>query len=176
MSDKRIDDPMTRQLRRIALAIRLLGHGARKSTLCQWTGLSRRQFVTVRGRSRFKSNARRRGPPPKSFAVLFRSSRRVRQAAAFVSLCRFAGARQSTRSIENGERLCDAYEHFRELVRGSDLEFEQGVLLLDGAAAATSIEFRRCSTCPSIMLIDKMGDTQTMCHLCRHRLRRAKTD
>ena len=63
-------------------------------------------------------------------------------AALFVSICRIVGLLKSTRSIENRERLCEAYEIYREWDPTSDLEFEQAAVLLDGAAQGDNIDFR----------------------------------
>lgn len=174
MNEEVADDQMGRYIRRIQLGLRFLAHGARAHTTCRWTGLTPNQLVTVRRRSKFSSNERLRGPSPSSFAVFFRSNRSSSQSALFISICRVVGARP-TRSIENGERLCEAFEIFREWEPSSDLEFEQAVLLMDGAARAGSIEFLRCSSCPRFMLIDKLGDRRDTCHRCRQNLRRTKT-
>jgi hypothetical protein len=96
------------------------------------------------------------------------------QAALFVSLCRVVGASRPTRTIENGERLCEAFEIFREWEPTSDLEFEQVVLLMDGAAQGDHIDCLPCSSCAGYMLIDKFGDTRAVCHVCRRNLRQTK--
>ncbi len=106
------NDHMSRYIRRIQLGLRFLGHGARAHTTWRWTGLTPDQLVTVRRRSRFNSNERLRGPSPSSFAVFFRSNRNSSQAALFVSICRIVGASRPTRTIENGERLCEALRTF----------------------------------------------------------------
>lgn len=175
MNEEATDDHISRYIRRIQLGLRFLGHGARTHTTCQWTGLTPDQLVTVRRRSKFNSNERLRGPSPSSFSVFFRSNRSSSEAALFVSISRVVGATRPTRSIENGERLCEAFEIFREWEPTSDLEFEQAVLLMDGAANGENIEFLRCSCCAGSLLIDKIGDTRDTCHRCRRSLRRTKT-
>lgn len=175
MNMEATDDHISRYIRRVQLGLRFLGHGARANTTCQWTGLTPDQLVTVRRRSKFNSNERLRGPSPSSCAAFFRSNRISSQAALFVSICQIVGASRPTRSIENGERLCEAYEIFREWEPASDLEFEQAVLLLDGTARGENIEFLRCSSCSCSLVIDKLGDTRNTCDRCRRHLRRAKT-
>jgi len=174
MNKEAIDDHIGRYIRRIQLGLRFLGHGARAHTTCQWTGLTPDQLVTVRRRSKFNSNERLRGPSPSSFSVFFRSNRSSSQAALFVSLCRVVGASRPTRSLENGERLCEAFEIFREWEPTSDLEFEQAVLLMDGAAQGDHVDCLPCSSCAGSMLIDKFGDTRAVCHACRRNLRQTK--
>jgi len=174
MKEEAIDDHISRYIRRIQLGLRFLGHGARAHTTCQWTGLTPDQLVTVRRRSKFNSNERLRGPSPSSFSVFFRSNRSSSQAALFVSLCRVVGASRPMRSIENGERLCEAFEIFREWEPTSDLEFEQAILLMDGAAQGDHVDCLPCSSCAGSMLIDKFGDTRTVCHVCRRQSRLTK--
>src|SRR5689334_24693094 len=55
-----------------------------------------------------------RGPSPSSFNAFFRSSRTSNQSALFVSICSAIGAASDHASIELGERLCEAFEIFRE--------------------------------------------------------------
>jgi hypothetical protein len=174
MSAAAIDDHISRYIRRIQLGLRFLGHGARAHTTCAWTGLTPDQLVTVRRRSRFNSNNRRRGPSPSSYSIFFRSNRSSSQAALFISICRVVGLMRPTISIENGERLCEAYEIYREWEPASDLEFEQAVLLLEGTVHGASVEFRPCASCAGSLLIDKFGDTQNSCHLCRRNQRETK--
>ena len=168
------DDHISRYIRRIQLGLRFLGHGARAHTTCRWTGLTPDQLVTVRRRSKFNSRERLRGPSPSSFGVFFRSSRTSTQAALFASICQVVGAMRPTRSIENGEKLCEAFEIFREWEPASDLEFEQAILLMDGTSRGENIEFARCSSCSCPLVIDKLGESRASCHRCRKNLRRAK--
>lgn len=167
------DDQMSRYIRRLQLGLRFLGHGARAHTTCQWTGLTPDQLVTVRRRSKFNTHERLRGPSPSSFVVFFRSNRHTSEAALFVCICRAVGVMRPTKSIENGERFCEAFEVFREWEPTSDLTFEQAILLLEGVTRAENIEFLCCSTCPCSLVIDKMGDTRSTCHRCRRNLRRS---
>ena len=57
--------------------------------------------------------------------------------------------------LENGERLCSAYEIFREWEAAADMEFDQAALLARGAASSEDIELFRGLHCQSAMLIDK---------------------
>lgn len=136
-------------------------------------GLTPDQLVTVRRRSRFNGNNRRRGPSPSSYAVFFRSNRNCSEAALFLSICRVVGLARPTVSIDNGERLCEAYEIFRAWEPTSDLDFELAVLLLDGAAHGVSIDFGPCPSCAGSMLVDKFGDARASCHFCRRNQRDA---
>lgn len=71
--------------------------------------------------------------------------------------------------LENGERLCTAYEIFREWEPDSDMEFDQAVLLARGAASSEDIELFRCRHCQCAMLIDKWARRREVCSGCRSR-------
>ncbi len=68
-----------------------------------------------------------------------------------------------------GERLCTAYEIFREWEPSSDMEFDQAALLARGAASSEDIELFRCLHCQSAMLIDKWARRREVCSGCRGR-------
>ena len=170
------DDRIGRYFRRIQLGLRFLAHGARTQTTSQWSGLTADQLVTLRRRWMFNAKDRLRGPSPTSFQPFFRSSKARAQAALFVCICRGVGAlprkcgKYSARavvSLENGERLCEAFEIFREWEPDGDIEFEQAVLLLIGVAEAEKIELARCPSCPRMVLIDNEGNKMTICARCR---------
>lgn len=171
-----IDDQIGRYFRRHQLGLRFLAHGARAQTTCQWSGLTPDQLVTLRRRWMFNSDERLRGPSPSSFQVFFRSARSRNEATLFVSLCRIVGAIPPLRgaaaakalaSLENGERLCEAYETFREWMPDSNLEFEQAVLLATGSTDGEKLELTHCSRCHSALLVDKLDGVRDRCSHCR---------
>lgn len=170
------DDQIGRYFRRIQLGLRLLAHGARAQTTCDWSGLTPDQLVTLRRRWMFNPDERLRGPSPSSFQVFFRSARTSSQAALFVCICRIIGAAKPSADLENGERLCDAFEIYREWEPHAELAFEQAVLLMVGSVHASEIELSHCSNCRSAMLIDKHGRARDTCHRCRRRRDRAKSE
>jgi hypothetical protein len=169
------DSQIGRYLRRVQLGLRFLAHGARAQTTCQWTGLTPDQLVTVRRRSGVPSEERMRGPSPSSFAAFFRSTRISNQSALFVAICSAIGAARDHASIELGERLCEAFEIFREWAPESDLEFEQAILLMRGSVRALKITLVECVECYRPMLLDKMGVTKDACHRCRRLSEPART-
>jgi hypothetical protein len=169
------DDQIGRYFRRIQLGLRFLAHGARARTTCQWSGLTPDQLVTLRRRWMFNSDERLRGPSPSSFEIFFRSALTSSQAALFVCICRIVGAAKSHNSLEDGEKICEAFEIFREWEPDAHLEFEQAVLLLVGSADAEKIELVNCSDCRVALLCDKMGDSRKTCRRCTSAVARAKT-
>src|SRR5580658_10036616 len=110
------DDTIGRYFRRYQLALRLIAHGARTQTVCDWSGLTRDQLVTLRHRWGFDAEEGRRGPAPTAFQVFFRSRRHRCEAALFASLCRIVGAKSARcgntplkllPALEHGEVLCE---------------------------------------------------------------------
>jgi hypothetical protein len=170
------DDQIGRYFRRIQLGLRFLAHGARARTTCQWSGLTPDQLVTLRRRWMFNSDERLRGPSPSSFEIFFRSNLTSSQAALFVCICRIVGVEKSHNSLEDGEKICEAFEIFREWEPDSHLEFEQAVLLLVGSADAEKIELVNCPGCRVVLLCDKIGDSRKTCRRCTYPVARAKAD
>jgi hypothetical protein len=116
----------------------------------------------------FNSDERLRGPSPSSFEVFFSSALTSSQAALFVCICRIVGAAKSHNSLEGGEKICEAFEIFREWEPDAHLEFEQAVLLMVGSVDAEKIELVSCSRCRVAFLCDKLGNTRTTCRRCAH--------
>lgn len=161
------DDQIGRYFRRVQLSLRFLAHGARAQTTCQWAGLTPDQLVTLRRRWMFRSEERLRGPSPSSFHVFFTSSRTSNRAALFVCICRIVGIAQPLASLENGEKLCEAFEIYHEWEPQAELEFEQAVLLMMGTLAAKKIQLRDCSSCSRALLVDRFDKSRLTCPRCR---------
>ena len=172
-SDARFD----RYYRRIQLGLRLLSHGARAQTACDWSGLTPDRLITLKRRWLPEAGDGFRGPAPTSFHPFFRSAVRLSHATVFASIHQALyrpaispGTSFNLRpGLENGERLCTAYEIFREWEPDADLEFDQAVLLARGTASSEDIELFRCLNCRSAMLIDKWARRREVCSGCRGR-------
>jgi hypothetical protein len=170
------DDRLGGYFRRYQLALRMMTHGARSQTVCDWSGLTRDQLVTQRQRWGFDPDERRRGPAPTALHVFFKSKRHRSEAALFASMCRIVGA-ISARSgqaemkrlpnLENGELLCEALEAFREWRPQAELEFEHAVLLASGVVQGENITLGHCSDCNAATLSDGSGRVYTNCGHCQ---------
>jgi hypothetical protein len=178
------DDTIGRYFRRYQLALRLIAHGARMQTVCDWSGLTRDQLVTLRHRWGFDAEEGRRGPAPTSFHVFFRSRRHRGEAALFASLCRIVGAKSARRgndlakslcALEHGEVLCEAFEAFREWQPSAELAFEHAVLLAVSVGQATQVALAHCSDCGAAVLFDRQGNRCTTCDRCAHLARRSNS-
>src|ERR1700677_1470935 len=170
------DDEIGRYFRRIQLGLRFLTHGARPQTICQWTALTPDQLITLRERWGFRTDDSLRGPSPESFRRFFDSWARRHWAALFLSICEMVRATSRRRGpqaaialpwIENGERLCEAFEIFKEWEPSANFEFEEIELLLTGLVAGEKIGLSRCPECSSALLIDKVSTKKNWCLRCR---------
>jgi hypothetical protein len=175
VGDRRFD----RYYRRIQLGLRLLSHGARAQTASDWSELTPDRLVTLKRRWLPDVGEGFRGPAPSSFQTFFRSRLRATHATLFASihqaLCQRsmpnAKATELQPCLENGERLCEAYEIFQAWEADADLEFDQAVLLARGAAKSEDIELTPCPNCARALLIDKWARRREPCTECRRRRR-----
>jgi hypothetical protein len=175
MNDSFQDARFSRHYRRIELGLRLLAHGARPQTASDWSGLTQDRLVTLKRRWMPDASSGLRGPPPTSFQPFFRSLLRAQYAAIFACLHRTVA--QSTEdskplgkiaaSLDDGERLCEAFEICKEWQPDTNLEFDQAVLLARGIATNEEIELGRCSICRCAVLIDRLAVLQDKCERCR---------
>lgn len=179
MNDSFRDARFSRHYRRIELGLRLLAHGARPQTASTWSGLTQDRLVTLKRRWMPDASSGLRGPPPTSFHPFFRSSLRAQHAAIFASLHRAvvqpagysAPSGRIATSLDDGERLCEAFEICKEWQPDTDLEFDQAVLLARGITRSEEIELARCLICRCAMLIDKLAAIRDKCDRCRKHAR-----
>jgi hypothetical protein len=174
------DDTIGRYFRRYQLALRMIAHGARMQTVCDWSGLTRDQLVTLRHRWGFDAEERRRGPAPTALHVFFRSRRQRSEAALLASLCRIFGVTSARcgstplkllPALEHGEVLCEAFEAFREWQPDAELAFEHAVLLAVSIGRATQVALAHCSDCHAAVLFDRQGAHRTCCDQCARLVR-----
>jgi hypothetical protein len=161
------NERFNRHYRKIRLALRLMSHGARAHVASDWSGLTLHQLVTLRRRFMPDGQRRFRGPAPSSYRPFFRSALNASHAALFAGIHRMVGITSSVPSLEGGEKLCEAYEIFREWEPHAHFEFDYGVLLATGVLKAEEVELSRCRSCGCALLIDKLGKVQRNCARCR---------
>lgn len=168
------DDPDDRDIRRRQLAKRLVFHHARTQTVTEFTGLSRNQLETLRGRWNVPTNARHRGPSPTSFTEFFRNAKAVQEATAAAVLfdlldvrngSRTADSRGSTR-LEQGERLCYVFEALQACFPHLELEFEHMMLLASGLSRGEALRLGSCAQCGSALLVDNFAARMPSCKHC----------
>ena len=163
------NERFNRHYRKIRLALRLMSHGARAHVASEWSGLTLYQLVTLRKRFMPDAQGGLRGPAPTSYRPFFQSALNASHAALFAGIHRMVGITSPVPSLEGGEKLCEAYEIFREWEPDAHLEFDYGVLLAIGVLKAEEVELLRCQSCGCALLIDKRGKVQRKCARCRSR-------
>jgi Flagellar transcriptional activator (FlhC) len=168
------DERFDRHYRKIRLGLRLMSHGARAQTAADWSGLTLDQLATLRQRWMPDAEDGFRGPAPKSFLPFFRSALKASHAAMFVGIHRMVGIEEIKPSLEGGEKLCEAYEIYREWEPDAHLEFDYGVLLATGAMTGEDIRLSNCTSCRCALLIDKLGKARLTCARCRSKPDNAK--
>ena len=168
VGDKRFD----LHYRRIRLGLRLMSHGARAQVASDWSGVTSDRLVTLRQTWMPGAEDGFRGPSPTSYLPFFRSALKASQAAIFVGIFRMIGFKVSAPGLEGGEKLCEAYEIYREWEPDVHLEFDQAVLLATGAMEGEDIVLSSCAVCAGALLIDKRGKAQTRCARCRRKAKR----
>ena len=161
------NDQIGRYFRRIQLGLRFLAHGARTSTTCLWTGLTPDQLATLRRRWLFDGDDRLRGPSPTSCEVFFRSDRVRNEATLLACMSEICGAANGIPGIENGEKLCEAFEAFREWEPESAFDFEQLMLLVRGLHRKERVRLIRCRECSVSQLLDQLGSSSESCRRCQ---------
>ena len=169
VGDARFD----RYYRKIRLALRLMSHGARAQTASDWSGLTLDQLVTLRKRWMPGAEDGFRGPAPTSYKPFFRSVVKASHAAMFVGIHRMVGIDASKPSLEGGEKLCEAFEIYREWEPDAHLEFDHAVLLASGAIMCEEVELSTCTNCGCALLLDKLKIPQLRCARCRSKPDRA---
>jgi hypothetical protein len=146
-----------------------MSHRARTQTASDWSGLTLDQLVTLRRRFMPGDKGGPRGSAPTSYRPFFASALKASHAAVFAGIRRMVGMTSPVPSLEGGEKLCVAYEIFREWEPDAHLEFDYAVLLATAVLKAEEVELIRCQSCGCALLIDKCGKVRRYCEWCRSR-------
>ena len=168
-----------RDLQRYNLALRMIAHEARTHTICDWTGLPDdrirhlyQSYVDEHGK---RHVLRRRGPSPQSLAVFFGTARSRSEAAALVGLCYLLEVlpprslddpRRELPSVARGERLCEAYEMYQQLVPETSMTLEHLVLLVMTVSQGQEFEVTQCASCGGVVVLDRGALRRGNCTHC----------
>ena len=168
-----------RDLQRYNLALRMIAHEARTHTICDWTGLPDdrirhlyQSYVDEHGK---RHVLRRRGPSPQSLTVFFGTARSRSEAAALVGLCYLLEVlptrtlddpRRELPSVARGERLCEAYEMYRQLVPETSMTLEHLVLLVMTVSQGQEFEVTQCASCGGVVVLDRGALRRGDCAHC----------
>lgn len=179
ISDERFD----RDLRRIRLAWRLIGHGARTQTIRRWTGLSeyriRSLYRDYGSTAASRAEPRHRGRSPGRVTFFWQSAQLRCEAAILAGFLRLFGplplapmkdAKTSLPGIPSGEQFCESYERFRSLAPDSQISIEHAVLLLLELAHGTELRLDICADCETaLVLVDLLAAGRPLCAHCARR-------
>jgi hypothetical protein len=170
-----MDDPFSRDIKRIEIARRLVWHQARTQTITLFTNITRNRLAALRKRWCVSQDLRKRGPPPRSIATFLRTPRARSEAAAIASLCiafdalplPICGTTKATRPpLVLADRLCETYEAFLACVPDSQIEFEELVLLAHELSKGDVVRLGVCRGCKSAILLLAYEPNRRTCLHC----------
>jgi hypothetical protein len=169
----------SRQLRRYAFALRLIHHNARTQTILAWSGLS-----TYRIRTLYRANGadqgdpgrrRPRGRPPYQLQFFWRSTKRADEGAALGGIARLLNVipphpvqqgPERACSLQQGERVCTAYELWKAYIPDSEISIDHAFLLVAALARGDEIRLGHCAGCNRLILIDCLKPGVQPCADC----------
>ncbi|MEJ0036530.1 MAG: hypothetical protein WDO68_10650 [Gammaproteobacteria bacterium] len=165
------DDRFDRDLGRIRLAWRMIGHGARTQTIQRWSGLSRYRIQSLYrdygAGAGSLAEPRHRGRSPGQVTFFWQSAQLRCEAAILAGFFRLFGpapltpadsAKESLPGLVSGDQLCESYERFRSLAPESQISIEHAVLLLLELARGVELRVDRCAECETaLVLIDVLA-------------------
>jgi hypothetical protein len=157
----------------------MIGHEVRTQTIGAWTGLPTERIrtlsLTYAGKNGPQPAVRHRGPSPQTLAFFLRTPHMRSEAAAIAGLCYVldvlptrpvANARRDLPNVLRGERLCLAFEMYKDLVPHSLMSLEHVVLLIMAIAHGTEIHVEHCVGCDSVIVADRYGLARRSCVHC----------
>ena len=174
------DDRYSRDLQRIDLALRLIGHEARTHTIRQWTGLSDdrirklyRSYVASRPVTRVM---RHRGKSPRRVAFFFRTPELHFQATQLAGLYLMHGllaggqdgveASYRLGSLDSGGLLIQSYDAYVALHAPAAISVEHAWFLLLALGRRIDIRVQRCAACGALQLSDPYARSGAGCAGC----------
>jgi hypothetical protein len=175
-----MSEAFERNFRQYQLTRRLLLHGARTRTICNFTGLSPHTVSTWRRQWAIDDKSRRRGPSPNSVTVIFRSPALRSEASCltivFDAMRPSSWARKLPYTLESGEILCSMLESYQCLHPDSRFCFEQFLLLVKALLGGLTIKRSECSSCGAAIVIDALSTSGRLCARCNRRGTAARVD
>jgi hypothetical protein len=169
------------EIQRFQLAIRMIRHEARTGTIRRCTGFTEDRIRKIYA-SYFKSNQgnkvkRRRGKSPTQISAFISNTARQFEATILASLFVLCGAMEvdshgaaiKTRGIdrvEQGGRVCDAYERYRELHPNPCYSFEKAWGLFAALTQAKELSLSSCESCTGRYIHDSYALNYHFCPAC----------
>lgn len=176
------DDRYLRELRRNELARRMLIAGARNCIVTEWTAMSDARVIRLKanlGHEPGPAQPRaRRGPPPKILATFFKTPALRNEASALAVLFEVFGimppgrhpmSPSAFRSIGRGERLCDVWDLYPDVVEQPRLTFEHIVLLAVSLGTTADLAVEPCGCCGAVLVLEHWQRRPLLCATCAAR-------
>jgi len=176
------DDRARCYYQRDQLALRMIQHGARVSTVSTWTALSSDRVYTLVQRDASFPQGPHRERSPRRIKYFFRTPLLAVHAATLASLFDLfeilsettpGTPTQSFRTLDPAEKLCCAYEMYIAMVESPLIRFEHAALLATALAEGREIFLRYCPKCGRARLVDWSGFATDTCVHCRPGAHRA---
>jgi hypothetical protein len=160
------------------LAHRMIHLGVRTVWICAWTGLRpKRVRNLVRSYSAtLRASRRMRGAPPRNALGLLRSPIAQNEASALAGIAArmeilpdapIRNAKKMLAELGMGERMCRAFELYREIVPEADFTMEHFILLISSLAERQILSMEYCESCSGALVVDCPGAKRRRCPECR---------
>lgn len=183
------DDRYAGERERLDLALRLIRLQARTHIITYCTGLSqdriRKLYTTYFKHRDARRVKRHRGKSPSSVEFFVRNPWTQAEASLLAHVfaawgllrilpdlrtapCKIADA------LAFGQRLCDAYEEFRETNPGTAISFEHAWNLLGALTEREALLLLDCGACNTFYVQDALALDGRRCPACRVRRRRPR--
>lgn len=165
-----------KDLRRYALAHRMVQHEARRGTIVRWTGLSRHRVAALLRSCERPDKSRLRGPPPCTASFFCKSLAHELESAAFayvamqmgvISVPSVEGVGVEIYSLARGERVVKAFELYHAVVPDTRFTLEHAMLLISELSSQEFLLLETCDRCEGLRVREKVGTPQPLCAFCR---------
>ncbi|MBC7982391.1 MAG: hypothetical protein H7Y02_00900 [Candidatus Obscuribacterales bacterium] len=171
------DDRYTQERKQLDLALRLLRHEARSSTIRYCTGISedriRKLYKAYLEGQTTQPLRRKRGKSPQELTAFLRNPQAHLEASLLAGiLCTLkliepAMPRSDWRpSLAFAERCCDAFEYYRQMVAEARFAFEHAWFLMLSLARADELKLVECARCHAPVLQDQCAALLRACPFC----------
>ena len=170
--------------RKYILALSMVEHGARLGTIAQWTGLSKWQVHNLTNSYPSATRSQPRGASPCQPAYFSKSLKVARESTAFAYIAfqmqaipegEVPDAPHSLPGVARGERFMSAFEVYRALLPNPLISLEYAILLITELAERRTLVLARCSWCPEVIVLDRLGSRDGRCPRCRLKRRGRKS-
>ena len=174
------DERYEKDLRKLALARRMVRYEARTGSIMEWTGLSnwrvRMLWRQETGHEDETAPLRHRGPMPTQLNLFYNSPSARSEAGALAAALRLhsvipletgAAALRRLASVDRGERLCDAFQGYLDLVPEPRYSLDHGILLLNALVLGDELSLAHCLGCQGVLVIDRFSRGAPRCVVCR---------